>query len=134
MAKNQTAKASDLSDVLAKRVAGYFAANPKKTVVYQTTDGFLFEDKKFGEQHATTLETELQTRVNPDLEVVAEKVEPGSILSAEEKALLTEGLKEENREALQKIADQNGLTPVDKTFEALANVLKSWMELNADLL
>lgn len=46
MAKEKEKTASEL----------YFDANPKKEVVFATTDGFLFEDKYFAKLHGDTLE------------------------------------------------------------------------------
>ena len=40
---------------IAEKVGNYFAANPKSPEVYSTSDGFLFEVKKFAKDHARTL-------------------------------------------------------------------------------
>lgn len=57
----------------------YFNANPKKEVLFGTSDGNLFEDKYFAKLHADTLEEgkkEVETFKNAlFLEVVEEKEE-----------------------------------------------------------
>lgn len=68
MAKEKEKTASEL----------YFEANPKKEVVFGTTDGFLFEDKYFAKLHGDTLEEgkkEVETFKNAlHLEVDAEEI------------------------------------------------------------
>lgn len=59
------------------KVEDYFAANPKKKVVHSTTDGFLFEAKKYATDHANTLGDDeiATTHKNPKLIDVVEETE-----------------------------------------------------------
>jgi hypothetical protein len=52
---------------IAETVAAYFAANAKTPEVYSTSDGYLFEVKKFAKDHARTLSDaeEPETHSNP---------------------------------------------------------------------
>jgi len=60
------------------KVEVYFTANPKKKVVYSTSDEFLFETKKYATDHAKSLSDDdvATTHKNPKLiEVVEETKE-----------------------------------------------------------
>lgn len=63
---------------LDSKVEAYFTANPKKKVVYSTSDEFLFETKKYATNHAKSLSDDdvASTHKNPlFIEVETEKEE-----------------------------------------------------------
>ncbi|MRX70273.1 hypothetical protein SAMN06265349_101725 [Flavobacterium resistens] len=74
--KNQV-NASIISDAFAEKVENYFAENPKKKKVYVSSDGYLFEVKKFATNHGDTLEDkEIITAKNPlQIDVTIEEEE-----------------------------------------------------------
>jgi uncharacterized pyridoxamine 5'-phosphate oxidase family protein len=70
------AKAKNTNEVAGK-VKTYFASNPKKKQVYSTSDGYLFEVKKFATQHAQSIDESevVETHKNPLLIEVEETEE-----------------------------------------------------------
>ena len=75
--KENQVNASLVSDAFAEKVEKYFTANPKKKKVYVSSDGYLFEVKKFAINHGDTLEDkEIKTAKNPlQIEVTTEEEE-----------------------------------------------------------
>lgn len=64
--KNTQAKASSIDDAFDEKVENYFTENPKKKKIHVSSDGFLFEIKKFAINHGDTLEVkEIKTYKNP---------------------------------------------------------------------
>jgi hypothetical protein len=61
---------------LAEKVAVFFGENPKTEKVFASADGFLFENEKFAQDHASTIDVkEVETFLNPNLlEVETEEV------------------------------------------------------------
>lgn len=53
--KKKQPNTSLIDDVFVDKVQAYFLENPKKKKVYITSDGFLFEIKKFASNHGDTL-------------------------------------------------------------------------------
>nr|WP_294922191.1 hypothetical protein [uncultured Flavobacterium sp.] len=66
--ESKKVNASSSDDAFKEKVEIYFAENPKKKKIHLSSDGFLFENKKFASNHGETLEDkEIKTVKNPNL-------------------------------------------------------------------
>lgn len=75
--KENQGNALPSSDAFAEKVGKYFAENPKKKKIYVSSDGYLFEVKKFATNHGDTLkDKEIITIKNPlQIDVMIEEEE-----------------------------------------------------------
>jgi hypothetical protein len=132
MEKAQKTASAVLATAIALAVSNYFEQTGAKDTVYSTSDGFLFENLVFANNHATTLEEKNVTphaNVNT-MEVVDEEelTGDGSQLSAEQLELLNNGLVKENYAPLKQLADFLKLETTDKKAETIITALNAYKE------
>ncbi|MDX6187984.1 hypothetical protein SGQ83_01365 [Flavobacterium sp. Fl-318] len=132
MEKAQKTASAVLATAIALTVSNYFEQTGAKDTVYSTSDGFLFENLVFANNHATTLE---EKNVTPHanvniMEVVDEEglTGDGSQLSAEQLELLNNGLVKENYAPLKQLADFLKLETTDKKAETIITALNAYKE------
>ncbi|MDA6068645.1 hypothetical protein NJT12_03340 [Flavobacterium sp. AC] len=66
--KNIQTNASHIDEAFLEKVENHFIENPKKKKIHLTSDGFLFDVKKFASNHGETLEDkEVKTVKNSNL-------------------------------------------------------------------
>lgn len=107
------------------RAQEYFNNTPEAKKVYETSDGFVFEQIQNAVSHASTLEDKQVLTLGRDGELFTDE-NPLDALTDAQKEILENGLESRNYTFIKEIVKVLNIETVDQKADTLINALKDF--------